>query len=166
MPLLPSFGEFATHTVDTGRCGVTCQGLHHLVHAGISSLCTQLSNDPIGSCESFMQLHCTIQNKHQLISIELTMNSCREFELTIKTMNALLSERFTHHQRVASTCYSQLKQLNDCTIFPIINCFLVKYPIFKLFSIHFHITTHNMSSYSVGYNLELEHTSCAQCQLK
>ncbi len=61
MPLLPSFGELATHTVDKSRCGVTCQWLHHLVS---SSVCTQLSNGPIGSRESFMQLHCTIQNKH------------------------------------------------------------------------------------------------------
>ncbi len=129
-----------------------------------SSVCTQLSKCPIGSCESFMQLHCTIQN--QLISIDPTINSCREFEFTIKTMNALLSERFTHHQRVTSTCYGQLQQLKDCTIFPIINYFLVKYPIFTFFSIHVHITTHNMSSYAVGYSLELEHTSCAQCQLK
>ncbi len=89
MPLLPSFGELATHTVDTSRCGVTCQCLHHLVS---SSVCTQLSNGPIGSCESFMQLHCTIQNKYRLISIDLTINSCREFEFTIKTMNSLLSE--------------------------------------------------------------------------
>ncbi len=29
-----------------------------------SSVCTQLSNGPIGSCESFVQLHCPIQNKH------------------------------------------------------------------------------------------------------
>ncbi len=54
----------------------------------------------------------------------------------------------------------------DCILFPIINYFLVKYHIFTFFSIHVHITTHNMSSYSVGYSLELEHTSCAQCQLK
>ncbi len=33
-------------------------------------------------------------------------------------------------------------------------------------ALHVHITTHNMSSYSIGYSLELEHTSCAQCQLK
>ncbi len=77
MPLLPSIGELATHTVETSRCGVTCQWLHHLVS---SSMCTQLSNGPIGSCESFMQLHCTIQNKHLLISIDLTINICREFE--------------------------------------------------------------------------------------
>ncbi len=56
-----------------------------------------------------------------------------------------------HHQRVASTCYSQLQQLKDCTIFPKINYFLVKYPIFTFFSIHVHITTHNMSLYSVGW---------------
>ncbi len=118
------------------------------------------------SCSYFMQLHCTIQNKHQLISIDLTINSCRELEFTIKTMNVLISERFTHHQRVASTCYSQLQQLKDCTIFPIINNFLVKYPIFTFLSIHVHITTHNMLSYSVGYSLELEHTSCVECQLK
>ncbi len=35
MVLLPSFGELATHTVDTSRCGVTCQQacqwLYHLV---------------------------------------------------------------------------------------------------------------------------------------
>ncbi len=109
---------------------MTCQCLHHLVS---SSVCTQLSNGPIGSCESFMQLHCTNQNKHRLISIDLTINSCREFEFTIKMMNALLSERFTNHQRVASTCYSQLQQLKNCTIFPIINYFLVKYPIFTFF---------------------------------
>ncbi len=163
MPVLPSFGELTTHTVDTSRCGVTCQWLHHIVR---SSVCTQLSYVAIGSCEIFMQLHCTIQNKHQLISIDLTINSCSDFEFTIKTMNALLSEMFTHHQRVASTCYSQLQQLKDCTIFPIINYFLVKYHIFTFFSIHVHITTHNMSSYTVGYSLELEHTSCAQCQLK
>ncbi len=95
-----------------------------------------------------------------------TINSCREFEFTIKTMNALLSEKFTHHQRVASTCYSKLQQLKDCTIFPIINYFLVKYPIFTFFSIHVHISTHNMSLYSVGYSLGLEHTSFVQCQLK
>ncbi len=132
----------------------------------LPSVCTQLSNGPIGSCESFMQLHCTIQNKCWLISIDLTINSCREFEFTIKTMNALLSERFAHHQRVASTCYSLVQQLNDSTIFPIINYFLVKYPIFAFFSIHVHITTHNMLSYSVGYSLELKHTSCTECQLK
>ncbi len=127
MPLLPSFGELAIHTVDTSklssRCGVTyqqaCQWLYHLV-------CTLLSNGPIGSCESFMQLHCTIQNKHLLISIDLTINSCRQFEFAVKTMNARISERCTHNQRVASTYYSQLQQLNDCTIFPIINYFLVK----------------------------------------
>ncbi len=89
-------------------------------------VCTLLRNGPIDSCESFMQLHCTIQNKQLLISIDLTIYSCREFEFTVKTMNALLSERFTDHQRVASTCYSQLQQLKDCTIFPIINYFLVK----------------------------------------
>ncbi len=33
MPLLPSFGELATPTVDTSRCRVTCQWLHHLVCA-------------------------------------------------------------------------------------------------------------------------------------
>ncbi len=103
-----------------------------------------------------MQLHCTIQNKHWIISIDLTINSCREFEFTIKTMNALLSERFIHHQRVASTCYSQLQQLKDCTIFPIINYFLVKYPIFTFFSVHVHITTCHRIVY----------TSCAQRQLK
>ncbi len=109
------------------------------------SVCTLLSNGPIRSCESFSQLHCAIQNKHLLISSDLTINSCREFEFTIKAMNALLSERFTHHQST-STCYSQLQQLKVCTTFP--------------------ITIHNMSSYSVGYSLGLEHTSCAQCQLK
>ncbi len=89
MPQLPSFGELATHTVDTSRCGVTCQ----LMSVATSpSVCIRLSNGPIGSCESFVQLHCTIQNKHWLISIELTINFCREFEFTIKTMNALLSE--------------------------------------------------------------------------
>ncbi len=63
------------------------------------SVCTLLSNGPFGrcSCESFMQFNCTIQNKHWLISIDLTINSCREFEFTVKTMNTLLSESFTHH---------------------------------------------------------------------
>ncbi len=86
MPLLPCFGELTTHTVNTSRCGVTCQWLVALVHVVSSSVCTQLSNGPIGSSESFMQLHCTIQKKHRLISIDLTINSCREFEFTIKTM--------------------------------------------------------------------------------
>ncbi len=31
MPLLPSFGELATHTVDTSRCGKTCVCVHSLV---------------------------------------------------------------------------------------------------------------------------------------
>ncbi len=38
---------------------------------------------------TFMALYCTIQNKHLLISIDLTINSYREFEFTVKTMNAL-----------------------------------------------------------------------------
>ncbi len=76
MPLLPSFEELATHT--------------QLTQVGMSmaispSVCTLLSNGPIGS-ESFMQLDCTIQNKHLLISIDLTINSWREFEFTVKTM--------------------------------------------------------------------------------
>ncbi len=89
MPLLPFFEELATHTVDTSRCGVTCQWLHHLVcvHGLVMAQLVVVK----ASCSY------TVQNKHWLISIDMTINSYREFEFTIKTMIVLLSERFTHH---------------------------------------------------------------------
>ncbi len=130
MPLLPSFGEIATHTVDTSRCGVTCQWLHHLVS---SSLCTQLVYTMAQLVVVKASCSYTVQSRTNTPQISIDLNLNFQFEFTIKTMNALLSERFTHHQRVASTYYSQLQQLKDCTIFPIINYFLVKYPIFPFF---------------------------------
>ncbi len=54
-----------------------------------------LSNDPWVVVKAFAQSHCTIQNKVMLIVIDLTINSCEEFEFTVKTMNALLSESST-----------------------------------------------------------------------
>ncbi len=59
-----------------------CLGLYHCG-------CTLLSNGPIGSCESFMQFNCTVQNKHLLISIDLTINSSREFEFTFEISRCL-----------------------------------------------------------------------------
>ncbi len=149
---LPLSLEISRATVDTSWCRVTCQWLHHLVCVHALAMA---------------QLYNPEQN--WLISIDLTINSCREFEFTIKTMNALLSDRFTHHQRVASTCYSQLQQftwLKDFTIFPIINYFLVRYPIFPFFLYMF--TSQLTTCYRIVLvtAMELEHTSCAQCQLK
>ncbi len=59
--------------------------------------------DQCGRYESFPQSYCTLQNKHMLIVIDLTINSYGEFEFTVKTMNAILLEMFTDHQRVHAT---------------------------------------------------------------
>ncbi len=77
--------------VPPGGGGNMSTGMSVAISPSVSTL---LSNDRIGtcSCESFMQFNCTIQNMHLLISIDLTINSCREFEFTVQTMNALLSE--------------------------------------------------------------------------
>ncbi len=36
--------------------------------------------------KAFMQSHCTIQNKLVLIVIDLSIDSCGEFEFTVKTV--------------------------------------------------------------------------------
>ncbi len=80
-------------TVDTSRCGKTNDWLCHLVYLHCS----------MWKMWKLPQSHCTIQNKHMLIVIDLTINSYGEFEFTIKTMNAILLVMFTDHQRVHAT---------------------------------------------------------------
>ncbi len=75
----------------------------------------------MGSGESF-QSHCTIHNKFMLIVIDLTINSCGEFEFTVKTMNALLTKRFTDLQRVDTklpTVQSNCHQYVQSGLYPI-----------------------------------------------
>ncbi len=56
--LLPSFGELATHTVDTSRCGVICQQLCQWLYHLVCVHCLAMAQ-LVGSFENFMQLHCT-----------------------------------------------------------------------------------------------------------
>ncbi len=156
MPLLPSFRELTIGLV------LHVFHMHIVIDSHILPYWSLLTYTQVGvgrqTCQCHSHLlcvHClamaqlvvvkascnyTVQSRtNLLISINLTINSGTEFEFTVKTMNALLSEIFTYHQRVASTRYGQLQHN-----IPIINYVLLKYPIFTNFSLHVHLTTHTM----------------------